>query len=59
MKKSSEKPKRKRLCQGTSRRDVPCDHAAQRRCSSCGLWLCRLHFPDPEWHSCAPDQGDS
>jgi hypothetical protein len=59
MKKSSSKPKRQRLCQGASRRDDPCDRVAQRRCSSCGLWLCRTHFSDPEWHSCAPDQGDS
>jgi hypothetical protein len=55
-----EKPKKKpkkRLCQGTARRDEPCERPAQRRCTSCGLWFCRSHFPDSDWHSCAPDQG--
>ncbi len=35
---------KEQLCQGVSRVDEPCD-------------LCRAHFPDPDWHSCAPDQG--
>jgi hypothetical protein len=45
------------LCERVSHLDEPCDATAQRRCPRCGLWFCRSHFPDPDWHSCAPDQG--
>ena len=44
-------------CQGVSRVDEPCDHSAQQYCERCGQWFCRAHYPDPEWHTCAPDQG--
>lgn len=47
----------KRVCKGVSHRDVPCEAAAQRRCTQCGQWFCRTHFNDPDWHHCAPDQG--
>jgi hypothetical protein len=56
MNNAKEKPEQQ-LCQGVSRLDEPCDATAQRRCPRCGLWFCRSHFPDPDWHSCAPDQG--
>jgi len=52
-----EKPPTKRLCKGVSRREVSCEAPAQRRCRQCGLWFCRVHFTDPDWHACAPDQG--
>jgi hypothetical protein len=45
------------LCQGVSRVDEPCDLPAKQYCERCGQWFCRAHFPDPDWHSCAPDQG--
>src|SRR5207244_4817118 len=35
------------------------DEPGQRFCELCCLWFCRSHFPDPEWHPCAPEQGDS
>jgi hypothetical protein len=44
-------------CQGVSRAEEPCDNAAQQFCERCRQWFCRVHFPDPEWHACAPDQG--
>jgi hypothetical protein len=56
MSKAEKKPK-KRLCKGVSHRDVPCEVPAQRRCTQCGLWFCRTHYSDPDWHACAPDQG--
>jgi hypothetical protein len=56
MSKPATKPQ-KRVCKGVSHRDVPCDAAAQRRCTQCGQWFCRAHFADPDWHACAPDQG--
>jgi len=37
--------------------DEPCDLPAKQYCERCGQWFCRAHFPDPDWHSCAPDQG--
>jgi hypothetical protein len=56
MNKVTKKPK-KRLCKGISQQQVTCEAPAQRRCTQCGLWFCRIHFPDPDWHQCAPDQG--
>jgi hypothetical protein len=56
MNKVAKKPK-KRLCKGISQQQVTCEGPAQRRCTQCGLWFCRIHFPDPDWHPCAPDQG--
>jgi hypothetical protein len=55
---AKEKPEQ-RLCQGVSPLDETCDAIARRRCPRCRLWFCRAHFPDPDWHSCAPDQGTS
>jgi len=52
-----EKGAKKRTCKGVSHREVACDSPAQRRCTQCGLWFCRTHFSDPDWHKCAPDQG--
>jgi hypothetical protein len=52
-----EKPPKKRTCKGVSPREVSCESPAQRRCTQCGLWFCRIHFNDPDWHHCAPDQG--
>jgi hypothetical protein len=52
-----EKAPKKRTCKGVSHRDVACDSPAQRHCSQCGLWFCRIHFSDPDWHPCAPDTG--
>lgn len=52
-----EKPPKKKTCKGVSHRDVPCGGPAQRRCTQCGLWFCRIHFNDPDWHHCAPDTG--
>ncbi len=48
---------KEQLCQGVSRVDEPCDLPAKQYCERCGQWFCRAHFPDPDWHSCAPDQG--
>lgn len=45
------------LCQGVSRVDEPCDHTGQQFCERCGQWFCKRHYPDPEWHGCAPEQG--
>jgi hypothetical protein len=56
MEKTAKKPK-KRLCKGVTQRDHTCESPAQRRCAECGLWFCRVHFNDPDWHACAPDQG--
>jgi hypothetical protein len=50
------KPK-EQLCQAVSHVDEPCDHSAQQYCQRCGHWYCKAHFPDPDWHSCAPEQG--
>lgn len=50
---------KEKLCQGVSRVDEPCDHSAQQYCVQCTQWFCRAHFPDPEWHPCAPEQGES
>ena len=50
------RPKEQR-CQGISRVDEPCDEFAQQYCERCGQWYCRGHFPDPDWHPCAPEQG--
>jgi len=48
---------KEQLCQGVSRVDEPCDLPAKQYCERCGQWFCPAHFPDPDWHSCAPDQG--
>ena len=56
MEKTAKKPKKK-LCKGVSQQEHSCDSPAQRRCTECGLWFCRTHFTDPDWHACAPDQG--
>ncbi|HET8922981.1 MAG TPA: hypothetical protein VFN26_08300 [Candidatus Acidoferrum sp.] len=48
---------KEQTCQAVSHLDEPCDEPGQRHCDRCGLWFCRAHFPDPEWHPCAPDQG--
>jgi hypothetical protein len=53
---TAAKPK-EQLCQAVSRVDEPCDHSAQQYCERCGQWYCRAHFPDPDWHGCAPEQG--
>ncbi len=50
---------KEQICQGVSRIDEPCDEPGHRYCKRCGLWFCRSHFPDPEWHPCAPEQGES
>ncbi len=50
---------KEQICQGVSRIDEPCAEPGQRYCEQCGLWFCRSHFPDPEWHPCAPEQGES
>ena len=47
-----------RTCQGISRVDEPCDKSAQQYCERCRQWFCRTHYTDPEWHGCAPEQGD-
>jgi hypothetical protein len=44
-------------CHGSSEVDESCDRPAKRHCEECGYWYCRAHFSDPEWHSCAPEQG--
>jgi hypothetical protein len=56
MSSTAVKPK-EHLCQGISRVDEPCDQNAQQFCQQCDQWFCRAHFPDPEWHPCAPDHG--
>jgi len=56
MNKKAKHPK-KRLCKGVSQQQVACEAPAQRRCTQCSLWFCRIHFQDPDWHHCAPDQG--
>jgi hypothetical protein len=53
---TAAKPK-EQFCQAVSHLDEPCDEPSQRFCERCGLWFCRAHFPDPQWHPCAPDQG--
>ena len=53
---TAAKPK-EQTCQGVSRVDEPCGNGAQQYCQRCGQWFCRAHFPDPEWHPCAPEQG--
>ncbi len=50
---------KQQLCQGISRLDEPCDQSAQQYCARCTQWFCRAHFPDPDWHPCAPEQGES
>jgi len=50
---------KEQICHGVSRMDEPWDEPGQRFCERCGLWFCRPHFPDPEWHPCAPEQGES
>ena len=45
------------ICQAVSHVDEPCVQPAKQYCVRCGLWYCRTHFPDPDWHPCAPDQG--
>jgi len=50
------KPK-EQVCQGVSRVEEPCDRSAQRFCEKCSQWFCQGHYPDPEWHACAPEQG--
>jgi hypothetical protein len=56
MTKPQEAPE-ERACQGVSSVNEPCDLPAKRRCEHCGLWFCRMHHTDPDWHACAPDQG--
>lgn len=46
-----------RRCHGASDLDELCDRPAKRHCEECGYWYCRAHFADPDWHSCAPEQG--
>lgn len=48
---------KEQLCQGISRVDEPCDNQGQQFCERCGQWFCRAHYPDPDWHPCAPEQG--
>jgi hypothetical protein len=55
---TAARPKQQ-LCQGISRLDEPCDQSAGQYCERCTQWFCRAHFPDPEWHHCAPEQGES
>jgi hypothetical protein len=45
-------------CQGVSRVDEPCGKDAQQYCDRCSQWFCRMHYPDPEWHACAPEHGN-
>jgi hypothetical protein len=52
------KPK-EQLCQAISHVDEPCNQSAQQYCKLCRQWFCRAHFPDPDWHPCAPEQGES
>jgi len=49
---------KEQLCQGISRVDEPCDKSGQQYCERCGQWYCRTHYPDPDWHPCAPEQGE-
>ena len=56
MNKTEERPEEP-LCHGISRLDEPCDLPGKRRCERCGLWFCGAHYPDPDWHPCAPEQG--
>ncbi len=44
-------------CHGSSEVHDSCDRPGQRHCEECGYWYCRAHFADPDWHSCAPEQG--
>ena len=46
-----------RRCHGASNLHESCDSPANRHCEECGYWYCRAHFADPDWHSCAPEQG--
>ena len=46
-----------RRCHGSSEVHDSCDRPAKRHCEECGYWYCRAHFTDPDWHSCAPEQG--
>jgi hypothetical protein len=54
---TAARPK-EQLCQGVSRVDEPCDQSTQQYCERCTQWFCRAHFPDPEWHPCASEQGE-
>jgi hypothetical protein len=42
----------KRLCQGVSPNDEPCDLEATLHCETCGRWLCPGHAEGEEWHVC-------
>jgi hypothetical protein len=50
---------KEQICQGVSRMHKPCVKPGHRYCKRCGMWFCRSHFHDPEWHPCAPEQGVS
>jgi hypothetical protein len=55
---TAAKPK-EQLCEAVSHVDEPCNQRGQQYCTHCGQWFCRAHFPDPDWHVCAPEQGES
>jgi len=44
-----------RTCQGVSAWDEPCTRPATQHCEQCGLWLCKEHYLDPDWHLCFAD----
>ncbi len=50
-------PREAGRCHGASDVHDSCDRPGKKHCEECGFWYCRSHFADPEWHSCAPDQG--
>jgi hypothetical protein len=57
MEATAAKPK-EQLCQAVSRVDEPCNHKGLQYCKHCSQWFCKAHFPDPDWHACAPEQGE-
>jgi hypothetical protein len=48
----------KRLCQGVSPGDEPCDNPATMHCSNCNRWFCDAHAEDEVWHTCVLAPGE-
>jgi hypothetical protein len=57
MEATAAKPKEQQ-CQAISRVDEPCNQKGMQYCKHCGQWFCKAHLPDPDWHACAPEQGE-
>ena len=53
--KEAESADLRRLCQGVSRNDEPCDYPATVHCPMCERWFCDAHPEDEECiRACCP-----